>query len=142
MLFLIIGQAPPQKKQIIPFDTTLLYEIFAKINKSKNFVIENFEFESLIGFFPGSINGKHKLPSKKDIDNHFKSILYEKVKKHKNILFLGKMSENYFKKNHLNLLKDKNVLFLIHPSRRNYFKINNSIDDIKFELNKFILNAK
>lgn len=48
---IIIGQAPPAVKQIVPYDTTLLYDMFSWVNISKEQAQELFEFEAMVDFF-------------------------------------------------------------------------------------------
>ena len=115
---LIIGQAPPAVKQKIPYDTTLLYEMLSWINISKEKAQELFEFEAMSDKFPGYGVSGHLTPSTESVMHHWNSVLKQKVENADKIILLGKFACDWFY--HLNQnSKDKKVINLVHPSKRN-----------------------
>lgn len=136
---LIIGQAPPLKKQAIPYDTTLLYIILENVGVSKEQAQDMFEFEALTDKFPGltKTNG-HKAPSKVDMDDYWQRVLLAKVGKAEKIILLGKPAQKYFMAKRKTVNPKILVLALDHPSRRNYNRIMFNIKEITKSLNTFL----
>ncbi len=137
---LIIGQAPPAVKQEVPYDTTLLYTMLEWVGISKSQAQEMFEFEAMSDKFPGFTDKAHKVPSIEDMVSHWNTTLAIKVINANKILVLGK-----FAKQELNdtfHFRDVNhaadVIYLIHPSRRNYTFIVANKQQITHQLNTFI----
>lgn len=118
---LIIGQAPPAVKQIIPYDTTLLYVMLEWINISKNEAQNLFEFDALVDRFPGfDPNGGHLKPKIEDVAKYYESSLKHKIDAAEKIILLGAAARDFIKPDLLNYgIKDK-YLYLPHPSKRNY----------------------
>ena len=143
MKILIIGQAPPAVKQKLPYDTTLLYEIFSwvGIDKKKSKIL--FEFESMTDVFPGFGKNGHLKPSKDVMKKHYDQTLKNKIIKARKILVLGNVAKDALRENGIfSLKKEKDVLFLIHPSKRNYSKIMIKKKAIIKLLNNFIFKRK
>lgn len=113
---LIIGQAPPLKKQTIPYDSTMLYDWLLEIGITKEQAQDIFEFEALTDVFPGiNKNGGHKKPSWDMFIEHWVCTLKEKAENCKSIICLGNASKEYI----LLIKIGKPTIFLIHPSKRN-----------------------
>lgn len=132
---LIIGQAPPAVIQKLPYDTTMLYEWFEEIGISKEQSQEKFVFDALTDKFPGYLpNGGHKKPSWEMFVEYWICSLRYKVESCKSIIVLGSVAKEY-----LSYMKiDKPLIFLIHPSKRNYHIYKNNKEYILQELRKII----
>jgi uracil-DNA glycosylase len=114
---LIIGQAPPANKQLIPYDSTMLYEWLEMIGVSKNDALDIFYFDAVYDKFPGyNSNGGHLKPTEKQMDDYWDRELRLRVNDCKAILVLGACARDYLKSKNI----DKPISFTIHPSKRNY----------------------
>lgn len=114
---LIIGQAPPFVEQSVPYDTTMLYDWLSEIGISKEEAQQLFVFDAVFDKFPGFDNkGGHKKPSYEQFKEYWERSLKDKVSECMSIIVLGNVAKEYI--NSLNLNKD--MLFLIHPSKRNF----------------------
>ncbi len=141
---LIIGQAPPTVKQEVPYDTTLLYEIFSWVGIDKDAAQRLFEFEACIGFFPGyDEKGGHKKPTQQQVTEHYEKVLKAKIITSRRIIFLGAVAGEYFDFiKHSNDPEFKYIQWiqLPHPSRRNYALIMNKKNSITCTLKQFLYN--
>jgi hypothetical protein len=139
MKILIIGQAPPAVIQELPYDTTLLYVMFSWVGIDKIKSQELFEFESMSNVFPGHGVKGHLKPTKDVMQEHYKNTLKGKIEKADKVLILGNVAkEALLEYGIYNLKQTKNILCLIHPSKRNYSKIMNSKNEIIKSLNHFL----
>lgn len=136
---LIIGQAPPAVKQTVPYDTTLLYEIFSWVGIGKGEAQEMFEFEAVSNKFPGhGVNG-HLKPSTEEINYHFKNVLRQKILDAEKIIVLGNIAKTALLERGIISFKNyDNLIYLPHPSRRNYSLIMNQKKDIIKRLEKIL----
>lgn len=136
---LIIGQAPPAVKQEIPYDTTMLYDIFSWVGITKEQAQDMFEFEACIGYFPGYENDSHKKPEYGKMLLHYTHVIQYKLGLYDKVILLGKVAEEFYSQPDIrNLYPMKKWLPLIHPSKRNYSRIMKDKDKIVFQLSKFI----
>ena len=114
---LIIGQAPPAQKQLLPYDTTMLYDWFEQLGISKNDALDMFLFDAVYDKFPGyNSNGGHLKPNEQQMEDYWKRGLKQKVGKCKAILVLGACARDFLKTKEIN----KPIAYIIHPSKRNY----------------------
>jgi len=114
---LIIGQAPPANKQLLPYDSTMLYEWLEILGVSKNDALDIFYFDAVYDKFPGyNSNGGHLKPTESQMDDYWDRELSQRVKDCKAILVLGACARDYLKSKNI----DKPISFTIHPSKRNY----------------------
>lgn len=138
---LIIGQAPPAVEQTVPYDTTFLYSWLSECNIDKDTAQQMFIFDATVDKFPGHTKSNHIVPLKKDMNEYWERSLKEKVKAADRILVLGGHAEKFFKVKtetmFLNLLNIE-VLYLIHPSKRNIFKIRQIKNELISNLHNFI----
>ena len=124
MKILIIGQAPPAVTQILPYDTTLLYDMLSWVGITKEQAQDLFEFEAMSRIFPGHGDKGHLKPSSEVMREHYDNVLTGKIQKSKRILVLGRVAENALKDFGAFCSNEhENVVFMIHPSKRNYSKI-------------------
>lgn len=138
---LIIGQAPPLKKQTVPYDTTLLYTMLEWVGVSKEAAQGMFEFEALTDQFPGkTLHGSHKPPSAEMVEKYWGSILKGKVINSESVILLGRVSEKYFVSFTKNWAVLPAILSLPHPSRRNYSRIMNDKENITQQLKYFLFS--
>jgi len=137
---LIIGQAPPAKKQRYPYDTTLLYDILSWVGISVEYAQDLFDFDAVYDMFPGyTSEGKHKQPSFDQCEDYWERSLREKVLKAEKIIILGNTASmvlnHKFRKENI----VKNTIFIPHPSRRNTELIKyHKKEEIILKLNKII----
>lgn len=137
---LIIGQAPPAVKQVVPYDTTMLYEILDWVNISKEAAQHLFELEACTDTFPGFDEHKNHLPPTiEQFMLHFNSTLKAKMEAADKILILGRVA---FNRMHnppaAELISKKEVMTMIHPSKRNRHFLLKDRAAITAKLNKFI----
>lgn len=139
MKILIIGQAPPAVQQEYPYDTTLLYEIFSWLNIDKKLAQELFEFEAMVDVFPGHSQKRngHEIPQWFDMEVHYTHTLESKIEKADKILVLGNVAQKALIAFGI-MDKGKQVLFMIHPSRRNSYRINFTKEEIITNLRAFL----
>lgn len=117
---LVIGQAPPAVSQKIPYDTTMLYDWLAEIGISKEQAQNLFEFEAVFNIFPGyDSKGGHAIPAPAQMDEHWKDTLRKKVLDSSKIWIVGNVARDYLLRYHEEFISKKNLLFTMHPSKRN-----------------------
>lgn len=121
---LIIGQAPPAVKQELPYDTTMLYEWLRECGISKEKAQEMFDFEAVYNKFPGwntgeSHTGGHRTPTKEQMDEYW-PILEAKILKAEKVIILGNVAASYIKTKNFFVRPSSRVIYLIHPSKRNF----------------------
>lgn len=114
---LIIGQAPPAVKQNFPYDTTMLYDWLLELGITKEKAQELFLFDAVSDQFPGfNKNGGHKKPSWEMFVEYWTLELKQRVEESRSIIVLGNVAKEY-----LSLMDIKKpMIFLIHPSKRNF----------------------
>lgn len=137
---LIIGQAPPAVAQVVPYDTTMLYEILDWVNINKEAAQNLFEFEACTDTFPGFDEHKnHNAPTIQQFMLHFNKTLKAKIERADKILILGKVAFNHMHDPCVSkLISEKEVMTMMHPSRRNRHFLLRDRADITSKLNKFI----
>lgn len=134
---LIIGQAPPAVKQKLPYDTTLLYDMLAWVDITKEQAQDIFEFDALSDKFPGFDTSGHIIPPLQEIMKHYREVLKPKIDEAEKIIVLGRVAEEYIKERQ-SLYPDKKFLYLVHPSRRNTPLILRKKEQITKQLKDFI----
>jgi len=131
---LIIWQAPALKKQVFPYDTTMLYDWLNEIWVSKEKAISICEFEAMTNKKPKiSKSGWHLAPWKKEMTNYYELVLKEKIKKADIILLLWKCPIKFFWFEEFFLKENKawkKFFTLIHPSKRNILLYRNNKEKI------------
>lgn len=136
---LIIGQAPPSIKQRVPYDTTMLYEIFSWVGISKEDAQDIFEFDAVYDKFPGfNSKGGHLPPNEEQMEEYWDSTLFNKVAMSNKVIILGNVARDFIQSNTICL--DSKFLFLLHPSRLNYNRILERKSYIIEKLSNFIKN--
>lgn len=134
---LIIGQAPPAVSQSLPYDTTMLYDWFAEVNVSKERAQELFDFDAVYDKFPGfDSKGGHLKPNKEQMEDYWNRELKDKVENCRAILVLGNCAKEFIKEKNTG----KRIVYLIHPSKRNYSLYNKNKESIIENLLKLIKN--
>ena len=71
---IFIGQAMPKKKSA-PHNWPSLNSWLYSININDQQINKYFLYSALVNYFPGSIKGSHKIPSKKEIDKERKRLV-------------------------------------------------------------------
>lgn len=140
MKILIIGQAPSAQKQELPYDTTLLYEMFSWVGISKEESQILCDFDAVSNIFPGSKDGSHLRPKKSDMDAHWENQLEDKVIMAEKVLLLGAVARDYFYSKPKRYSCNLEIYEMIHPSRRNYARIMAQKENIIQTLNKLFKN--
>lgn len=130
MKILIIGQAPPAVKQSVPYDTTMLYDMFSWVGISKDLAQKMFEFEAVYNEFPGHGSSGHLKPIKEQMDKHWNETLEEKVQMANTVILLGNVARDYFYSKPKTYSCNLGVFELIHPSYRNAARIKASKEHI------------
>lgn len=122
---LIIGQAPPSHSQSVPYDSTMLYEMLSWAGISKEQAQEIFEFDAVIGHFPGFKDGGHKLPTYQQYREYLKQGLRSKIEAADKVWLLGAIAEKfvYDMDGSEHGLAFKTTLITLHPSYRNKDRI-------------------
>lgn len=116
---LIIGQALPAVPQALPYDTTMLYMWLEECGISKEDAQDIFDFDAVFGSFTGfESNGGHIKPSQEQMDKHWYDVLEKKVNSADKIWILGNVARDYIGSKELD--HEKNFLYTIHPSKRNW----------------------
>lgn len=139
MKILIIGQAQPAIKQELPYDTTLLYDMLSWVDIDKNKAQEMFEFDAISNKFPGfDSKGGHLKPSREDCDIYWNNFLESKVQLSNKIMLLGRAAESYFNSKEKTWSCNTKILYLPHPSRRNYSLIMKGREWITNQLIEFL----
>ena len=131
---LIIGQSPPNKPQQVPYDSTLLYVMLSWVNITKEQAQEMFEFEAISLINPG----KHA-PKIADMKAHWPD-LEEKIQCADKVWLLGISAGNFFWKQPKTWSCNLQVLYTMHPSRRNYSRIMKKKEEITQQLFSFLNN--
>lgn len=131
---LIIGQAPAAQLQIVPYDTTMLYEMLSWVGISKEQAQEMFEFEAVCDLFPGYGENGHNKPTLEQMENHWNNSLRDKLWMAQKVIVLGNVAKEYIQSK----TTKKTMLFIIHPSRRNYSKIMAKKEELINQLKDFI----
>lgn len=130
---LIIGQAPPLQTQTIPYDTTMLYDWLQLAGVTKEEAVLKFDFDAVSNEFPGlTANGQHKKPTIESARNHYQKILKNKIESAEKIIVLGNVARDFLPK------IEKPVLYLMHPSKRNYYKFSLVKETLIDSLREFI----
>ncbi len=102
-------------------------------------VREMFDFDAIIGHFPGHNVCGHKLPTKKEHEKYLLLGLQKKIWKANKIWLLGKVAFNYITEEQVkHRLIYKHVLSTIHPSKRNYHRIMADKERIAEKIKAFI----
>lgn len=138
---LIIGQAPPLQKQLVPYDTTMLYDWFKEIGISKEKAQDLFDFEAMTDKPPLVVNGSHKPPTRSEMDDYFDRVLEDKIMNSRTVILLGRCPIDYFNLGGFyQILNNQGRYFvtLIHPSKRNTYLYNKNKDRILEILDKSI----
>jgi len=131
---LIIGQAPPAVKQEIPYDTTLLYDMFSWVGISKEQAQDIFDFDAVYNKFTGhNPNGGHNKPTMEQMNKYWEESLRDKVFMATTVIVLGNVARDFIRSK-----TGRNVIEIIHPSKRNYSKIMATKEDIIKKLNRII----
>lgn len=124
---LIIGQAPPAMSQLLPYDTTMLYDWFLEVGVSKEKAQGLFDFDAVYDKFPGfDSKGGHLKPTKEQMEDYWNRELKNKVENCKAILVLGNCAKEFIKEKNIK----KRTVYLIHPSKRNYSLYNKNKENI------------
>lgn len=134
---LIIGQAPTNQPQKVPYDTTLLYDMLGWVGITKEQAQDMFDFDALVDKFPGLNNDGHLIPKMSEIQAHYRKVLKPKIQKADKIIVLGRIAEGYIRERE-SLYPDKEFLYMIHPSRRNYAQVHREKEQIIKKLKQFI----
>lgn len=119
---LLIGQAPPIKKQAIPYDSTMLYSWLDEVGVSVEQAQNIFEFEAMTDKVPELVNGNQKPPSKMEMQHYYNTVLIHKMLVADVIILMGKTPINFFGYDDffLQIKSEKRTIFtMIHPSKRN-----------------------
>lgn len=136
---LIIGQAPPNKKQSVPYDTTMLYEILNWVGISKKDAQNIFDFEAVYDKFPGyNDDGGHIVPTKEQMDDYWDRVLEEKIQCSDKVWLLGNVAKNYFWSKPKTWSCNLDILETYHPSLRNYNRIMNNKKQLTKEIKQFL----
>lgn len=134
---LIIGQAPPRVPQKYPYDTTQLYDWFKAVGINRDQALEMFEFCAMSDKFPGiSATGGDKPPDTATMKAHYNAVLKDKLAQCDKIILLGNCPKQFFAA--YGGLTGKQVLELIHPSKRNLHLFNLNKEVILERLKSFI----
>lgn len=135
---LIIGQALPAVAQSVPYDTTMLYVWLQEVGVSKEQAQELFEFEAVCPSFPGSKDGNHLKPSKKEMHEHWDNVLRAKVEAADKIWVLGNVARDYINTSSKTWSCSQKWLHTIHPSRRNWHTYTKNKLDILAKIKELI----
>lgn len=138
---LIIGQAPPAVEQGVPYDTTMLYDWLNEIGISKEDAQEMFEFDAVYDQFPGfSESGGHLAPTFVQMEDYYNRHLRDKISKYSKIILLGGVAKSYLTyKKGIQRNHSREVLCLIHPSKRNWNLYLSQKDSLLKSLKEFII---
>jgi uracil-DNA glycosylase len=137
---LIIGQAPPAVKQIVPYDTTMLYEILEWVDITKEEAQNIFEFDAVYNEFPGrdKLTGSHLQPTQQQMDLYWDKVLETKVQLANKVILLGNVARNFINSKPKTWSCNTEFLELIHPSRLNYNRIIQNKEIITKQLKEFL----
>lgn len=139
---LIIGQAPPAVKQSIPYDTTMLYETLSWVNISVDDAQNMFDFDAVYDKFPGYNAKGHITPTQEQMEEYWSRSLRQKVINSQKIIVFGKVAENFIRGILPFGITQSRWLFMMHPSRINYFRIKQNQDIITGQLERFLKEWK
>lgn len=141
---LIIGQALPEVKQELPYDTTMLYDWLKEVGVSKEQAVGIFDFEAVFPVFPGrTASGGHAKPKKAEMVAHWNSVLRSKVVSSDKILLLGRVSSEFVMKQiSVGFIStiEKTITEIPHPSRRNYYLYTQRKEEVLDKLS-YIINS-
>lgn len=135
---LIIGQAPTDQKQSVPYDTTLLYDILSWVGVSKEQAQSIFDFEAVSNTFPGKDAKGHFKPSQEQMDKHWNETLETKIQLADKVWILGKVAADYIESKNRTWSCNQQLIKTVHPSKRNYSLIMNNKEAITFLLTEFL----
>lgn len=139
MKILIIGQAPPEKPQTVPYDSTMLYDWLQECGVSKEQAQYLFEFEAVYNKFPGrATTGGHLKPTREQMDEHWDKTLEDKVILADRVILLGNVARDYFWSKPKTWSCNLQVLELIHPSTLNFNLYQKNKTSILNKLKEFI----
>jgi uracil-DNA glycosylase len=127
---LIIGQAPTDQKQSVPYDTTLLYEMINWVGIDKEKAQTMFDFESVSNIFPGKNKKGHFKPTTEQMDKHWEDTLETKMQLADKVWILGKVAANYIESKPKTWSCNLEIIETPHPSKRNYSLIMNNKNEI------------
>lgn len=133
---LIIGQAPSVRKEGIPFEKTLLYEMLGWVGISKEQAQETFEFESCIAI--------QAMPTVALMRDYYQDVLKTKIAAADHIIILGQLAADFYtgkKERYYAIVKNFpwiKVLILPHPSYRNYTLVMDKKQEITLKLKVFL----
>lgn len=136
MKILVIGQAPPAVKQVLPYDTTMFYDWIGELGIKKEDAWKHFEFDAVYDQFPGKDSKGHKKPTEEQMEEYWNRALKEKVKAHKRILILGTVAWLFL--GNKPEMKDKNVAATIHPSKFNHQRYNDNKQQVLNEIKSLL----
>ena len=137
MKILVIGQAPPDVKQAVPYDTTMFYDWLGEIGIDKDTAQKMFIFDSVGTFFPGRSKGGHNKPSQEDMDSHWPE-LETKIQGVDKVWILGNVAYDYFSSKEKTWSCNLEVIKTIHPSRRNFSIYKDNKDAILDHIKEFL----
>lgn len=140
MKILVIGQAPPANKQVIPYDTTQIYTWLKESCDISMWEAQRmFEFEAIYNEFPGfDANGGHLKPSKEQMDKHWTETLETKVQLADKVWVLGNVARDYIATKPKTWGCTTEWLYTMHPSKRNLYTFNQNKERILKSIKDFI----
>lgn len=71
----VLGQAMPRSEPSRPFGRTYLYKWLAEAGITETQIEQGFAFGALVGYFPGSRNGSHLVPTPAQISEERPALL-------------------------------------------------------------------
>ena len=139
---LVIGQAPPDQKQTLPYDTTMLYDWLEELGISKDQAQHIFDWEAVCPVFVGRYeNGGHRIPPAKLMFDHWKAVLEDKVIGANKVWVLGGVARDFIETMeniHRSWSCNTEFFYSIHPSKRNLYHFRQVKDKMMPELHNFI----
>ena len=125
-----IGQAPPRTDPVRPFGRSKLYVWLESIGIGLDFVDRYFHFGALIGHFPGSKHGSHKLPTPAEIKKYEPVFKRELERVNPDIVVpVGKLSIGYcLNRDTIRLEEEIGKIYQVDP----YQKLGHNISVIPF----------
>ena len=98
--------------------------MFSWVGISKEQAQNIFDFDAISDKFPGfDAKGGHAKPSTIDCDKHWKKSLENKVQMADEIIVLGAVAKQYLESKPKTWGCNTKILYMIHPSKRNFSKI-------------------
>jgi uracil-DNA glycosylase len=137
---LFIGQAPPLQEQVLPYDTTQLWNWFKDIGLMEFQVLQMSTFDAMTDQ-PPELNkaGGHKAPKKAEMTRYHQVKLKGLIEEHTDIILLGKCPMKFFGIEEFYVSKDvggRTWHTLIHPSSRNIKRYRDDKDQIQAVLKR------